>query len=120
MTNQEKNMTDKEIINALEYCTTDGYCITCPYNKCTDKEINELAFDLINRQQAEIEKLEIELDAMRGAANSYKFHYNKAKSEAIKEFAEAVKMKFYEEFDELIPSIMADSIDKLVKEMVGE
>lgn len=39
------------------------------------------------------------------------------KSEAIKEFAELVKMEFYKEFDELIPSIMADRIDNLVKEM---
>lgn len=31
-------MTDKEIIKALEYCTTDGYCMTCPYNNCTDKQ----------------------------------------------------------------------------------
>ena len=29
-------------------------------------------------------------------------------------------MAFYYEFDELIPSIMADKIDNLVKEMVGE
>lgn len=43
-----------------------------------------------------------------------------ARTEAIKEFAEQVKMAFYYEFDELIPSIMADRIDNLVKEMVGE
>ena len=36
---------------------------------------------------------------------------------AVKEFAEIVKMAFYYEFDELIPSIMADKIDELVKEM---
>ena len=42
---------------------------------------------------------------------------NLAKSEAIKEFAKQVKMAFYYEFDELIPSIMADKIDNLVKEM---
>lgn len=42
------------------------------------------------------------------------------KSEAIKDFAEKVKLKFYEEFDELIPSIMADEIDNLVAEMVGD
>lgn len=40
-----------------------------------------------------------------------------ARAEAIKEFAEQVKMVFYHEFDELIPSIMADKIDNLVKEM---
>lgn len=41
----------------------------------------------------------------------------KCSSEAIKEFAERVKMAFYYEFEELIPSIMADKIDEIVKEM---
>ena len=41
-------------------------------------------------------------------------------SEAVKEFAERVKMAFYYEFDELIPSIMADKIDEIVKEVCGE
>lgn len=38
---------------------------------------------------------------------------------AMKEFAERVKMAFYYEFDELIPSTMADKIDELVKEIYG-
>ena len=36
--------------------------------------------------------------------------------ERIKEFAEQVKMAFYVEFDELIPSIMANRINELLKE----
>ena len=39
---------------------------------------------------------------------------------ALKEFAESVKMAFYYEFDELIPSTMADKIDELVKEVCGD
>lgn len=39
------------------------------------------------------------------------------KKQAVKEFAERVKMAFYYEFDELIPSIMADKIDELAKEV---
>ena len=38
----------------------------------------------------------------------------------MKEFAESVKMAFYYEFDELIPSTMADKIDELVKEVCGD
>ena len=45
---------------------------------------------------------------------------NEITKDAIKVFAERVKMAFYYEFDELIPSIMADKIDELVKEMVGD
>ena len=37
--------------------------------------------------------------------------------EALKEFAERVKMAFYYEFEELIPSIMSDMIDELIKEV---
>ena len=37
--------------------------------------------------------------------------------EAFKEFAERVKMAFYYEFEELIPSIMSDKIDELIKEV---
>ena len=39
---------------------------------------------------------------------------------AVKEFAESVKMAFYYEFEELIPSTMADKIDELVKETCGD
>ena len=45
---------------------------------------------------------------------------NEERKQAVKEFAERVKMAFYYEFDELIPSIMADKIDELVKEVCGE
>lgn len=39
---------------------------------------------------------------------------------AVREFAERVKMAFYYEFDELIPSTMADKIDELVKEVCDD
>lgn len=38
------------------------------------------------------------------------------KVQAVKEFAEKVKMEFFYEFDEIIPSIMSDKIDELIKE----
>lgn len=34
----------------------------------------------------------------------------------IKEFAERIKMEFFYQFEEIIPSLMADRIDELVKE----
>lgn len=39
---------------------------------------------------------------------------------AVKDVAERIKMAFYYEFDELIPSIMADKIDGIVKEVLNE
>lgn len=39
---------------------------------------------------------------------------------AVEDVAERIKMAFYYEFDELIPSTMADKIDELVKEVCGD
>lgn len=47
-------------------------------------------------------------------------HNAEVRKQAVKEFAERVKMAFYYEFDELIPSTMADKIDALVKEKCGK
>ena len=44
---------------------------------------------------------------------------NEERKQAVKEFAERVKMAFSYEFDELIPSTMADKIDELAKEVCG-
>ena len=101
----------------------------------------KLLLDLINRQQemidafiagqetlqkalaekiAEIERLNSDLRVWNDIAHRETEYFEIAKAEAIKEFADRVKMAFYYEFDEIIPSIMADNIDNLVKEMVGE
>lgn len=39
---------------------------------------------------------------------------------AVEDVAERIKMAFYYEFDELIPSAMADKIDEIVKEVLNE
>lgn len=79
-------MTDNEIIRALE-CCIKGKCITknCPLkgtedisSRCVSK-LMQYALDLINRQQADNEKLNVELKAMRGAANSYKAEIERLK-----------------------------------------
>lgn len=38
----------------------------------------------------------------------------------VEDVAERIKMAFYYEFDELIPSTMADKIDEIVKEVLNE
>lgn len=43
--------------------------------------------DIVEQQQAEIERLKIENQSLRGAANSYKIHYNKAVND-FEEFAQ--------------------------------
>ena len=90
-------MNDSEIIKALT-TSSDPNNLNCQPTTKLCKE----ALDLIERQQAEIDRLNIDLKAMRGAANSYKAHYEElksenfetikilktAKSEAVREFAE--------------------------------
>lgn len=41
--------------------------------------------------------MKIENQSLRSAENSYKIHYNEAKSEAIKEFAERLKDESFED-----------------------
>ena len=140
-------MTEAEIKKALECCADETGCAKgCPFfdkkkSKCKVASpygaFEKLLLDLINHQQemidaliagqetlqkalaekiAEIERLQKENNQFADIGKMY----SEIKAEAIKEFAERVKMAFYYEFDEIFPSIMADNIDNLVKEMVGD
>ncbi len=89
-------MTDNEIIKALECCTDDSNGVTrcerCPYQTtdldyCID-DLLEQALDLINRQQAKIERLNGELITEKTRRENAVNAYHEAKAEAIKEFAE--------------------------------
>lgn len=59
-----RDMIDNEIIKALECCSIDdhiGVCKECPFTDVCDEDgqaLQKHALDLINRQQAEIERLE--------------------------------------------------------------
>ena len=75
-------MTYEQIIEALECC--NGYdCETCMALKYCDYmhpgALARSSLDIINSQKAEIERLNIELKAMRGAANSYKAEIERLK-----------------------------------------
>ncbi len=111
-------MTDNEIIKALECCiklTTK--CSECPYN-----ETGEMCFDLakedaiklINRQRAEIERLEKENHRFVDIGKTY----SEVRAEAIKEFAELVKANQRMLFNHIYSRPhFAEAIDNLVKEM---
>ena len=104
-------MTDKDIVKALECCGIKNDCKGCYFNThesgdiCV-REIVKNAFNLINRQQAEIERLKSSVDdylwdfylisGCEGTSNNCwktcpDSRYNKIKSEAIREFAERLK-----------------------------
>lgn len=81
-------MNDNDVIKALKLCSVEkNTCKNCPYrvNGCLSEDGTNLlirdALDLINRRNEEINRLTVELQAMRGSANSYKMHYEKAQAE---------------------------------------
>ena len=106
-------MTDNEIIKALE-CCINGKCSECPLRAmaCSEKVAMAFANDLINRQKAEIERLEKHTEM-----------YHELRAEAVKEFAEKVKQKTLAMVfspDVLSFEDYCECIDNLVKEMVGD
>ena len=135
-----------KVLKGLECCLNyEDSCKPCPYmgeEDCSSKSLND-AINLIisqkeenERLEKEIERLDIELKAMRGAANSYKAEVEIYKSgmmanakvvkqltkelkitkaEAIKEFADRLKREAYIERGFMTFSYVA--IENLVKEM---
>lgn len=133
-------MTDNEIIKAFEVCYTSAEegCDNCPYldeyGFCTDSEESRLhheVADLLIRQKAEIERLQIYSENLKISENHLLNECatvrKKAKSEAIKEFAERLKGKYEKHFNDSYKLIYDNQgrnayrlIDNLVKEMEEE
>ena len=126
----DKKFTDEEIKSSLEVIATTRNCNECKIRNCKWGTCNcsqitaNVALDLINRQQAEIERLEKIRKADNNLITSLNKCYETAKAEAIKKFVEKLKEKCYEDFQEiyemLSPYVTDDDIDNLLKEMEGE
>lgn len=146
-------MTDNEIIKALECCANERGCEKCPanphrgnYGFCTSPLIKD-SFDLINRQKAKIEALQMDnaqlhsdcinanmnlehlqadIERLKGWQDLLKAEkHSLIKAEAIKDFAEKIKKRMKDlarvDFDgEFYCLIGEPFVDNLVKEMVGE
>ena len=122
-------MTDKEIIKALERCLSgkEELCKECPLNEKCYGDIDyllEFALDLINRQKAEIERLRGST-IVNNIMESQKIK-REAKFEAIKEFAEKLKLHSYIMSDESQTGIInrysvvtVNQIDNILKELGG-
>ncbi len=52
--------------------------------------------------------------------NEKSIQIRKEKKELAEKLAERIKNEFYIQFDEILPSIMADRIDEIVKEVLDE
>ena len=115
-------MTDNEIKKALECCSrnTEYDCNHCSY--FVDDEITttqcmcnlmKLALDLINRRDAEIERLK---DLEKNVYETVAKLINKIKAEARKEFTE--RLKGLSEYGTI--NLSPWQVDNLVKEMEGK
>lgn len=129
-------MTDNEIIKALDFCegfNGVSFCNDCPLfdkDKCVQILSHE-AYNLINRQKAEIERLKCEMGKLLPKDCSYAMQMevsnkleSQIKSEAIKEFAERLENNLCGcdvtgDRDNVgyITSDVHQIIDSLVKEM---
>ena len=144
-----ERMTDNEIIKALECCTSEDFtCNGCPYiavdmsgaeYDCSYYARKD-AFDLIKRQQAEIDKKNKALDFIKNELenvknlvlqnrettlkiqNAYERLLASSRTEAFKEFAEKLKAE-YSTPDIFMPfnwiSCEEMVLDEIIKEMVG-
>ena len=119
-------MTDNEIIKALECCSKpviEECCLECPYHLGGQENCHKLLgdiIDLINRKQAEIEKLKGST-IVSNIMESQRIK-REAKAEAYKEFAERLneKAQIADCFDSYNMVVGTHFIDNLLKEMVGE
>ena len=122
-------MNDSEIIKALA-TSSDPNNLNCQPTTKLCKE----ALDLINRQQTEIDTMKDTMAKLLNTlerANKYglgaderieqlKIELEKAKSEAVREFAERLKAEYKgidETYHQIFYSSLVSTIDNLVKEM---
>lgn len=134
----ENKLTDKEIIKALECCikaktNADCEALKCPFydneiDICmyvnNEEVIYASALDLINRQQAEIERLK-EKDETRHKVFMTKCEeIETARAEAIKEFWSRLQGIAYQSSDwshgEHPMVVELDDAEEIYEEMVGE
>ena len=126
-------LNHEDALRALECCKeyeNDDCPEHCPLYECENCNM-PLFVTILREKDAEIERLTINMNAYgltaKNLANDFADYHADvkrdiaaARAEAITEFAERVKLEFYLEFDEIIPSIMADKIDQIAQEMKGE
>ena len=99
-------MTDEQIVKALECCGNMNECKKeCPLDDLggIDKCIHTLmlnALDLIKRQQAEIEDLKADKEALINGQLTIQKMYIEARDKAVREFAEKLKSRIRKDIDE--------------------
>lgn len=118
-------MTDNEIVEALKLCITqDGSipCYDCPCWNDDEQKCEGIDYtatlDLINRQKAEIKRLQKEVNLVSIQFQDLQERMNDIKAEAYKEFAERLKKEVLSDCGYDI--LQSGTIDKVLNEMEGD
>ena len=125
-------LTDKEIAKALKECFVNrngAFCDICPYNNgmCDEEQLAKNALDLINRLQAENERLKAKQEKCFYCTEKANKKIGEIKAEAYKECIQKIKEKSNKE--QLVCSgalvrtdytITEEILANLLKELVGE
>lgn len=135
----DKKLTDEDVVEGLERCTsttTAEACAGCPFNKqnlCNKDQwaLERYALDLIKRQKAEndsakakieicaevIERQDAEIERLKSELSNM----SEIKIEAYKKFAKKLKKRYDNPVWYLGGSNgFFDNLNSFVKEMVGE
>ena len=108
--NREEHI--KYLINALNQAQSS---LIVTQTEIRDLTIEEQAQILFNRGCGNIQAVEAEYKKKIKRLDA---KHKKDKANLVKMFSERIKQAFYYEFDELIPSIMADKINEIAEELL--
>lgn len=117
-------LTDNEIMKNVR-CCADNYCKNCSLQgkpNCKNTLFSlawNTLYDLKSENDILKKKYDLAVSEREANVKGFTETLNNIKAETRKELAEQIKMAFYYEFDEIIPSIMSDKIDELVSEYGG-
>lgn len=111
-----KRLTDTEIAETLKSTIEKNWDSDSPEAQCYIR-LAELEDKIESGELVEVPQGAVALTSEERAEEMRPC--NEERKQVVEEFAASVKLAFYYEFDELIPSIMADKIDTLVKEKCG-
>ena len=111
----DKKFTDEDIIKALECCGNQMY--VCTDKQCRAKTLGD-AVDFIKSQKADIDRLKGST-IVSNIMESQRIK-REAKIEAYKEFAKNAIIRLTDNYRSEYAHWIDDTIDGLLKEMIGE
>ena len=121
-------MNKEEVKKSLECCISrENKCSKCHYQRpfgCRKIEMIQDALRLINEQEANIEMLKMYNDKLSqgiyyGNGEHLCDRLNKAKKQAVREFAEKLKQKYAQSCSEYYPELImltSEQLEELLKE----